>query len=476
MNAQRLGITLFLWVGLGGCVVGPHYRPPDVSSPKTWNGIEKSGTTTGPPEITRWWTTFNDTILNSLIERADESNLDLRLAMARIREVRALYGVTEAGRGATVNTSGSYSRNRRSDNAPFISSTATPSVARDSNLFQFGFDAGWEIDLFGGVQHAIEAAEADIAASVEEHHAVRITLFGEVARNYIKIRRLQREIAMTHHNIASQQVTLDLIQARFKAGLNSDLDVARAEALVSTTASQIPALDSELKQAIHRLSVLLGKEPASLFTELSKEGPIPSVPSEVPIGLPADLLRRRPDIRRAERELAAATARTGVATADLFPRFSLTGSFGLQSADSKDLVSDSSTFFSLGPRIRWPIFDAGRIRANIQVQNVRQEEALTRYEKAILSALEDVENALVSYSMEQSRRQLLSEAVAANRRAVALVNELFTKGLVNFLDVLESERSLFASERQLVESETALSEDRVALYKALGGGWDAPPL
>jgi NodT family efflux transporter outer membrane factor (OMF) lipoprotein len=478
MSSSRLGwpphflgyaTGLVLLTATVGCTVGPKYQAPARPAPSHWSELQEGKGTAQSPEIATWWTAFNDPLLNSLIERASRENLDLRQATARVREARARYGMTAADRFPAVDASGSFTRSRSSENGPLA---FTPTAGREVNLYQIGFDASWEVDLFGGVRRSIEAAEADIAASVEDRRSVQVSLLAEVARNYIDLRRIQKQIATTRNNISSQQETLELTQARFNAGLNTGLDVARSEAQVATSFSQIPALEISLKQTIHRLGVLLGEEPGRLSEQLSKPQPIPAPPAEVIVGLPSELLRRRPDIRRAERQLAAATARIGVATADLFPRFSLTGAFGLQSATLSDLPEGGSRFFSIGPAVRWPIFSGGRIRANIAVQNAREEEALIEYEKTLLLSFEEVENALIAYAREQTRRQSLREAVAANRRAVDIGNELFIRGLANFLDVLESERSLFASESQLDQSEAAVSANLVALYKALGGGWE----
>jgi NodT family efflux transporter outer membrane factor (OMF) lipoprotein len=437
-------------------------------------------------DLARWWTTFDDPALDALVERAVAANLDLRLATARLREARALRGVTGADLFPDVNVAGSYTRSRSSENAfdfegagggggqsPGFGNFALPGEERD--LYQAGFDANWEVDVFGGVRRSIEAADADIAAANEGRRDALVTLLAEVARNYVEVRGFQRRLGIARANLKTQQDTLELTNARFKAQLISELDVTRADAQVATTASQIPSLEAQRNQAAHRLAVLLGQEPGALLDELfAPTSPaIPSGPPEVPPGLPSDLLRRRPDIRRAERELAAATARVGVATADLFPRFSLTGSLGLQSEEFDDLASMDSRFFSIGPSASWPVFDAGRIRSNIEVQNARQEQALVRYEQSVLTALEDVENALVGYGKERQRRASLQRAVDANRRSVEMATQLYDRGLTDFLDVLDAQRALFLSEDALVQSDRTISTNLVALYKALGGGWEA---
>jgi multidrug efflux system outer membrane protein len=299
-----------------------------------------------------------------------------------------------------------------------------------------------------------------------------VTLLGDVARNYIEVRGFQRRLAVARSNLRAQQETLELTRVRFEAGLSSDFEVAQAEGQVNTTAAQIPALESALKGSVHRLDVLLGQQPGALWAELSNEAPVPALPPQAHVGMPAELLRRRPDIRRAERVLASTTAQVGAATADLYPRFSLSGAFGFQSISASDLISAPSRFWSIGPRIFWPVFDAGRIRANIAVRNAQQEQALTLYEKTVLTAFEDVENSLVNYAKEQTRYRALMDAVAANRRAVQMANELYTRGLVDFLNVLETQRSLYASETELAQSETVMASNLVALYKALGGGWE----
>jgi outer membrane protein, multidrug efflux system len=482
MRLPRRTGGLLLLLGIVGCTVGPNYRRPDVQVPATWSASANDGVTTQSREIARWWKTFNDPELDGLIERAVQSNLDLRLAAARLREARALRGVAASDQWPTINISGTYTRNRQSEHVlpaqggALNGSSATgavPSGTLEQDLFQAGFDASWEIDLFGGVRRAIEAADADVAASVEDLRDVLVTLLSEVARNYVEVRGFQRRIDIAADNIRSQQETLELTQSRFDAGLTSQLDVVQAASQLATTQAQVPTLDTVLKQGIHRLSVLLGLAPGALLSELSQESPIPPVPPEVPAGLPADLLRRRPDVRRAERQVAAATARIGVAVADLFPKLSLTGTLGLQSNLLADLPFGSSRFWSVGPTLSWPIFDAGRIRANIQVQNAREEQRLTQYEQVVLTSLEDVENALVAYSREQTRGSRLAEAVEANQRAVELANELYIRGLGDFLNVLESQRSLFASQSDFAQSEVTMSANVVALYKALGGGWQS---
>ena len=474
MRPKTVFLILFLCCSMlliVGCAVGPNYRPPKVSVPESWGESQKNAAFNHADPIVQWWKTFNDPVLDSLITHAVESNLDLRVAEARIREARFQSGVVSSELWPSVETSASYSRSRRSQGISII----PPKARLKRNLYQAGFDASWEIDLFGGKRRAIEAARADIDAAVENRRDVLVTLLAEVARNYIEVRGLQRRLEIVRNNVRVQQETIDITRARFEAGLSSEMDAVQAEALLATTQSQIPTLESSTKQTIHRIGILLGQKPDALQAELTKGAPIPSAPAMVPVGLPSGLLRRRPDVRRAEWELAAATARIGVATADFFPKFSLTGDFGLQTEDLNVFSLTNSRYWSFGPTIRWPIFQAGRIRANVKVQNARQEQLLVNYEKAVLTALEDVENALVTFAGEQVRHKNLTAAVNANRRAVELAGELFTRGLANFLSVLDAERSLYESEDNLAQSEHTVSLNLVSLYKALGGGWETEP-
>jgi NodT family efflux transporter outer membrane factor (OMF) lipoprotein len=460
-----------------GCSVGPNYQEPPVTARAGWNEARQEGVGTGAAELARWWTVFDDALLNSLIDRAVRSNLDLRIAEARIREARGALGLAGADLWPNVDVSSSYSRNRSSENAigaPGQGAVVAPSDGRqlEHDLFKSGFDARWEIDLFGGVRRRIEAAQANLEASIEDRRDVLVTLLGDVARNYIELRGFQRRLEVARANLKAQQVTLDLTRVRFEAGLASDLEVARAEGQANATAAQIPSLQSAIKETAYRLDLLLGAEMGSVSDQLAKEAPIPALPPQAKVGLPIDLLRRRPDIRRTERQLAAATAEIAAARADLYPKFSLIGAIGLQSVSASDWFTGASRFWSIGPTVSWPVFDAGRIRANIEIRNAQQEQALRLYEKSVLTAFADVESALVNYGNEQSRYRSLLQAVAGNRRAVELANELYIRGLNDFLEVLDAQRALYVTETELAQSEATMAANLVALYKALGGGWE----
>jgi len=473
-------------VALAGCKVGPDYHPPRAAVPAQWASALAGGETNQPAAEAEWWKNFRDAELDSLIARSVRSNLDLRVVAARVREARAARGVVAADLWPSLNASASYANQRVSKNSPQLSSLPLPpNFPFVNNVYQAGFDAAWELDVFGGTRRAVEAANADIASAEYGRRNVLLSLLSEVARNYVQTRGFQRRLAIADLNIRAQRDVLALTRDRFRVGLSSQLDIDQAAALLATTEAQVPVLESGFKASAYHLGVLLGQPPGAVLEELSKEAPIPASPPEVPVGLPSDLLRRRPDIRQAERALAAGTARIGVAVADLFPKFSLTGNIGAQSVSAATWFTGASSFWSVGPTVQWRIFAAGRIRSNIRVQNARQEQALANYEQTVLVSFEDVENALTSYAKEQIRRQSLMAAVQSNQQALEISRQSYGSGLADFINVLDSERSLYQTQDALVQSDLAVSLDVVALYKALAGGWEdggkeaakgAPPL
>jgi multidrug efflux system outer membrane protein len=476
-----------LLAALEGCMVGPDFHPLRMKTPSSYSGLETHSasaarmTEAPPSKLADWWKGFNDPVLSSLVERAIASNLDLKQAESRIRQARAARGVVASAFWPEVDAGGSYTRgfpggssSRDSQGASAQSGGASTDSGRSQgNLFQLGLDAAWEIDIFGGVRRNIEASNADIQASVEDRRDVLVSLVAEVGADYAGLRGIQQQLAIARKNLASQEHTAEITRKRYEAGFASALDVARAQAQAASTSSQIPVLESAERATIYSLGVLLGREPASLVQELSPATPVPPVPPEIPVGLPSDLLRRRPDIRRAEAQVHAATARIGVATADLFPKFSLTGSMGVLSTDLSSLANWSSRVWSMGPSVTWPIFTAGRIRSNIQVQNELQEQALLTYDKTVLTAMQDVDTALVAYAKELQHNKALTDAVRNYRKAVDLAMKLYMVGKTDFLNVLTAQAALYLSETALSQSTTSLTTDVIALYKALGGGWNA---
>lgn len=472
MVLTSLAFATILVLAAGGCSVGPNYQRPITGTPAHWSEALAGGETNAPASLTAWWKICNDAELDSLVKRAVSSNLDLNIARARVLEARAQAGMAAADLWPSADVSGAYSRAGTSRHQPVLGSLPVPpTVPFENNVYQAGFDAAWELDVFGGKRRALESARAEVAAAQFGRRGALITLLGDVARNYADVRGDQRRIAINAENIKAQEEALAITRNRFTNGLSSDLDVEQAATLLASTRAEMPTLESLLEAAMHRLGVLLGQPPGALLTELSPVGPIPAAPPQVPVGLPSELLLRRPDVQQAERQLAAATANIGVATADLFPKFSLTGVAGFESISASDWFTAGSRFWSIGPTVQWRIFAAGRIRSNIKVQNARQQEALAAYEQTALAAFEDVENALVSYAKEQVRRRLLEEAVTSSRKSLDLAQKLYANGLTDFLNVLEAERSLYQAQDQLAQSDRTVSVNLVALYKSLGGGW-----
>ena len=477
-NEQRRSVSILVAVvGLvmlivSGCMVGPNYHPPQTTVPTGWVGVAKplagqvSMATVQPAELTQWWRQFNDPTLTALVEEAVKTNLDLQLAEARLRQARATRGVAVGGLWPAVTASGSYQREHTVDVTP---------DNQVQNLYQAGFDAVWELDVFGGLRRNVESAGANVQAAIEGISDAQVSLVGEVALNYIQLRGFQQEIVVARKNLEAQQHTAEITRKLWKVGFNSALDVANADANVATTESQIPVFETSAQQAIYALSVLLARPPADLLERLSPTANLPPVPPQVPVGLPSDLLRRRPDIREAEAQLHAATAQIGVAVAELFPQFSLTGTVNWQSNLLRTWWTEASRSFGFGPSVSWQIFQGGAIVSNVRVQEALRDQAFMTYQKTVLGAFQDVENALIAFAKEQQHRKALHEAVVANRKAVDLSLLLYTEGQIPFLNVLVAQESLYASENALVQSETNIVTDLIALYKALGGGWESVP-
>ena len=480
MKEQRCRISVLVAaVGLAmlianGCMVGPNYHPPQPTVPSAWVGVAKplpgqvSMASAQPAELTQWWRQFNDPTLTALVEEAVKVNLDLKLAEASLRQARATRGVAIGGLWPAVSGSGSYQREHT------VGSTPPNEVGQ--NLFQAGFDAVWELDVFGGLRRNVESASANVQAAVEGIRNAQVSLVAEVALNYIQLRGFQQEIVVARKNLEAQQHTAEITRKLWKVGFNSALDVANADANVATTESQIPVFEISAQQSIYALSVLLARPPADLLERLSPTANLPHVPAQVPAGLPSDLLRRRPDIKQAEAQLHAATAQIGVAVAELFPQFSLTGSVSWQSNLLRTWWTEASRSFGFGPSVSWQIFQGGAIVSNVRVQEALRDQAFMTYQKTVLGAFQDVENALIAFAKEQQHRKALHEAVVANRKAVDLSLVLYTEGQIPFLNVLVAQEALYTAENALVQSETNIVTDLIALYKALGGGWESMPL
>ncbi len=472
-NQNRLWLTAAggigaMLLGIAGCAVGPNFHAPVTTMPAAWEGpatAPASQPATQPAvDLAQWWKSFQDPTLNALVERAIASNLDIKQAELRIRQAAGSRGVVASAFWPTVDVNASGQRSR---------TPAGGSKGITQNSFRAGLDAVWELDIFGGVRRNIEASEADLQAAVEDRRDVLVTLVSEVALNYTQLRGFQQQIVIAKRNLDAQKDTAQLTRKKFGAGLVGSLDVANADAQVATTEATIPTLEAGARQTIYNISVLLGRPPAELVKELSPDGPIPPSSPDVPVGLPSELLRRRPDIRKAEAQIHGATARIGVATADLFPKFTLTGSLGFEADKLAQMGNLNNRFWSFGPAMSWPLFDAGRISSNIEVQKALTEQSVLTYQQTVLTALQEVESAMISYDRERVRNASLIVAQEADRRAVDLATRLYKQGQTDFLNVLDAQRSLFATDAALIQSTQTLNTDLIALYKALGGGWES---
>ncbi len=451
---------------LSGCAaVGPNYTPPQIAAPAAWHVPKDEGLTVKDgfaQNLAAWWTNLNDTALSALIDRAAKGNLDLKKARARVREARARRGLSEADFFPALDASGSATRSRGSrDSGGNTTLTA----------YNMALDASWELDIFGGVRRSVEAADADLQAEWEDLRDVLVSLLAEVALNYAELRTSQSRLAIASESMRAQEETHRLTQWLSQAGLDDELAVQQSLYSLESTRSTIPSLRAAVSEAQNRLAVLLGENPGALSAELGANRPVPVPPPEITIGVPADVLRQRPDVRRAERQLAAQTARIGVATAELYPKFKLSGAIGLDAFSTGYLLSSDAGSASGGFGITWRVFDAGAIRRNIGIQSALQEQYLIAYESAVLNALEEAENAIFAYAAEEKRRRSLFEASRAAAQAYDLARIKYKAGLSDFSDVLEAERSLLNFRDQLVQSDGSVATDLIAIYKAMGGGW-----
>ena len=448
---------------LTGCALGPDYLTPKIELSPAW----REATLADNPKSDidkEWWKNFDDPTLNDLVAKALANNLDIKIALAHIKEARAERSGVIASQLPEVDVTSSAQRTKNSQN------TFSLGGGKPFNAFNAGFDASWEADIFGG-RRAIEAANATLEAVQESTHDVEVTLLGDVASQYIAVRNYQNQIKVAEENLAAQRDTLELTQSRSQGGLVSNIDVTQAQALVETMQSDIPSLRASMRQSLHSLEILLNEQPGAEESLLTKTPDVPVSRHEIVAGAPADLLRNRPDVREAERELAAATAVQGVALSEMFPKISLTSFLGLGSSQTSNLFTGGSNAWSLGAGAILPILDFGRIRSDINIADARQEQAFLNYQKTVLNGLKEVENALVAYNQEKERLALAGKSVKSNRTAEHLIDIRYRKGLTSFLNVLDAKRSLFAAQIASAQSRAALSTDLIMLYKALGGGW-----
>ena len=459
----------FVLLCIGCASVGPDYKRPVVEAPGQWSERTETAGAALLLEDSAWWKSFGDPMLNNLINEAVKSNLDLAQARARIVQARSDFVSARAAALPTVNAKGSMTRSQNSENDGSL-------ITDPTTIYKTGFDASWEIDVFGGLRRKREVYQAKLDASVEDLRATLLTLLGDVAQNYLDLRANQEQLNITHQNAKAQRNTVEVTKERYRIGLTSYLDVAQAEAQLKSTESNIPTYEIAIKQSIHRLGVLIGKPPNAFKNDLSRPGSLPETWASVDTGLPSDLLTRRPDLRKAERQLASASADIGVATADLYPKFDLSLGLGLQSNSTGNLLQTASKYWSIVPGVTLPLFTGGKTRAVIEGKRAVYDETLAKYRATFNSALEDVENALVSYRAQQERHRVLTDSVAAYADARKLADERYRMGLTNFLDVLDTEKSLYSMQISRSQSKAKLLTSLISLNKSLGGGWKAAGL
>lgn len=456
-------VSLSSLLALTSCTVGPDYKEPETKVDAAFGNLKK-GSYSSDAAVAVWWTKFNDRQLNALIDQALANNQDLRIAAARVEEAKALRTNAKLDFFPTVPAEASYTNEKFS--------RARSSFTSTSEIYDGSFVASYEVDFWGRVRNNYRAAVAEVESAEALRQDTMVLLTAEVANAYLELRGLQNQLTVARRNSDNQRETLKLTESLLQGGRGTELDTARARAQLSNTLAAIPIIENSISKDIHRISVLVGSQPTTLNPQLKTPKPMPTLPSIVRIGNPADLLRRRPDIRSAERLLDAATRKVGVATADLFPRVTFNGSASIQAETLSGLGGAGVGATSFGPRITWPAFDIGRTKALIKVSNARLDGQLATYEKTVLTALEETENSLVEFGLLRIRRNHLRDAATASEQAAKLARDRFQNGVADFLTVLDAERVMLEAQNQQAQSETATATSLVGIYKALGGGWE----
>ena len=460
-------LAIVALVILTGCAVGPNYKQPQISVAASFANPPTNVISADEAKLAAWWQGFEDVKLNDLVARAITHNHDVRIATANLKEARAERRLARFDLVPTVQADAGYSDNLLSKSA---APPHTPRSLRQYESYDAGFDATWELDFFGRVRRSVEAAGAQYEATDARRLDVLVSVTAEVAREYFELRGLQNQLAVARKNAAVQTETLKITEARLEGGRGTNFDVSRSRSLLNETLATIPPLEAGIQRAIHRLGVLTGRQPTTLTAELSNPEPLPVVMPVLALGNPEALLRRRPDIRAAERLLAAATAEIGVATADLFPRVTFIGSISLQADTFAGLGKSGADTWSFGPRITWAALDLGRVQARMKIADARTEASLAFYEQTVLKALEETEDALVDFGHEQTRQQFLEISAQASQQAADLAHQRYEGGITDFLSVLDSERTLLEAQDRLAAGQTRTVTALVAVYKALGGG------
>ncbi len=448
--------------------VGPNYLRPDAPVESEWIDSADRRIASESTDMSHWWSMFNDPVLDGLIDESTAQNLTLREAGFRVLQARAQRNIQAGNLFPQRQTmSGGYSRNEISKlntNTSFI-------PTRFFSQHEVGFNLSWELDFWGRFRRSVEAAEAELDATVEGYDAVLVTLQGDIAETYVEVRTIQRQLTLVRANVKLQQQTLDLTEARAKAGLTSELDLAQAQSNLSQTQALIPLFEAELRLATNLLCVLLGTPPVAIEERLGS-APIPTAPDRIAVGIPAELLSRRPDIRRAEREAAAQSARIGIATADLYPRISINGTIGSSAALFSNLLQDRSFYGNVGPAYQWNILNYGRLKNNIRLQDARFQELVATYQQAVLKAEEEAENGLVRFLKAQERAAALATSVQASEKAVELALTQYKGGLVDFNRVALLELNLVQQQDLQAQAQGNIARGLIDLYRALGGGWE----
>jgi outer membrane protein, multidrug efflux system len=470
-GSLRGALAALIAMSLAACAVGPNYVKPNTPVAPTFAGADADAKTFSSADVqSQFWKQFGDATLDRLVDDALDANHDLRIALGRLIEARAARHQSLFDFGPTVTASGGYTKQQ-------VPMAASPiGVPYKAELYDVGFDATWELDLFGRVRRENEATQAQLQGAQASLRDAQVSVIAEVARTYFELRGEQNELAVAQRNVENQQETLRLTSARLNAGRGTELDTSRARAQLSTTLSDIAPVEAAISRSIHRLGVLTGRDPNALAALLSPSRDLPPLPQIAAVGDPAALLRRRADIRVAERQLAASTALVGVAVGDLFPKVTFTGNFGYQSDDTSSLGRSGTRSYLIAPGISWAAFDLGRVRANISGAKARTDVALASYEQTVLRALEETENALVTHARARDRLAHADDAASASATAARLARTRYEGGIVDFLEVLDAERTQLEAEDQLARSRTDAATSLIAVYKALGGGWEAAPL
>lgn len=467
-------------------MVGPKYHHPKTSMPTKFEESKKEVETNG--DLCQWWKQFNDPVLDGLIAEALHANYDIRIVLEKIEQTRAQYRIERSHLWPEIDLNATATRTRISQNFlpnPPKAGGGTGFFPTFLNIFQVGFDAIWELDIFGKFRHSKKAAHYTWEATKDDFQSVMISMVSEVAVNYMNIRALQLKIDLAKKKIRTDEKELEIVKPLFQIGLDNELQITTLVSTLESDRAALPVLETSYKQTVYALAYLLGRQPEGLIETFKEIRPIPSGSERVPVGLPSDLLRRRPDVRSAERQLAAATEQVGAAVADYFPHFSLTGinfgggnkvgsSAGFEGSKANNFLESASRTFSVGVNMNWDILDFGRVRGTVDVNKSLQKQALLTYEQTVITSLKDVESALVAYFEEQDRRDSLTLKVEADRRTLQITEDLYLVGLANEIRVLDARKALIDSESSLVESDQSLAGDLIGLYKAIGGRWDCP--